>query len=207
MKTCSAGNCIRRAIARTLCGKHYQRLAKHGDASMVAANYGEGETEAARFWSKAAVTADIEKCWNWLAGRNPTGYAVAFMVIDGQRFQRASRIACFLSTGQNPAEHSVCHRCDNRARVNPDHLFLGTHAENMADRKAKGRGNAAKGADNSRSILTVEIVKKFRQEHVEQGTSFSELARRVGITPSGMHAAMTGLSWKHIPFTGQTNQL
>lgn len=89
-----------------------------------------------RFWSKVKVGQG--GCWLWQAailGR--TGYGS--YQFGRKRKERAHRIAWQLENGPIPAGISVLHRCDVPACVNPDHLFLGTHADNMRDKTLKGR--------------------------------------------------------------------
>lgn len=94
-------------------------------------------TVVERFWAKVDRRGPDE-CWPWTGATQQTGYG-RFRV-DG-RLQGAHRVAYVLTHGHlRPGAH-VLHRCDTPGCCNPSHLFLGTHADNMADKEAKGRGD------------------------------------------------------------------
>ena len=87
----------------------------------------------ARFWSKV-VKAD--GCWEWTAYRDPLGYGR--LNVDGVPVL-AHRLAYELEHGAIPDGMCILHRCDNPPCVNPDHLWLGTQADNSLDMASKGR--------------------------------------------------------------------
>ena len=93
---------------------------------------------------------------------------------------------CF---GLIPDGLCICHHCDNPACVNPAHLFLGTHADNMRDMREKGR--VRRGSKHPRSKLTEDDVRAIRLSAL----SNAELARRYQVTEPSIHQIVTRRTW------------
>ena len=114
-----------------------------------------------RFWEKVNKRGPDE-CWNWTAYKNKKGYG-QFSLHGAPR--NAARVSWILSRRPQPKGMYVLHHCDNPSCVNPKHLFLGTNADNVADRHAKGRSARTMGRfgwSNSMAKLTQEKVDRIR---------------------------------------------
>ena len=153
-----------------------------------------------RFHSKY-VKAD--GCWEWTAGKQH-GYG-HFKVpippserLDAARQTKwqAHRLAWEIHVGPIPDGLFVLHSCDNPGCVNPDHLFLGTQADNMDDCKAKGR--KAVGAGHGNSNLTEQEVLSIRREYSGGGISKAALGRKYGIGTPGVRKIIKRENWAHV---------
>ena len=142
-----------------------------------------------RFDAKHAPEPD-KGCWLWNAARCSGGYGT---IKHHGKVVTAHRVAYEVYRGPIPDGMHVCHKCDNRICVNPDHLFLGTHADNMADMSKKNR--QARGADNGSAKLTEIDVRAIRAENSK---SQSELGKDYGVSQSYISKIKRRESWKHV---------
>lgn len=105
----------------------------------------KGATVADRFFARVKMEGPRiidTPCWEWTGAKRGGGYGtMGFYIAETKKkpHKYAHRIAWELYKGSIPEGMSLCHRCDNPGCVNPEHLFLGTHKDNMNDRDAKGR--------------------------------------------------------------------
>jgi hypothetical protein len=164
-----------------------------------------------RFWQRV-TQGDPDECWLWTGPTDPNGYGR--LRGAGRKVLYAHRVAWTLANGPIPGRLFVCHRCDNPPCVNPSHLFLGSHIENMEDMTRKGRrsyGNAGgtrggprRGERNGGAKLTAAIVLEIR-DSARDGARLSELALRYGLHKESIRRIVLGLRWRHIPLETDTN--
>ena len=111
------------------------------------------------FMSKVEKT---DTCWNWKGHKDRKGYGQT--KLSGKRFG-AHRLS-YLFHLQDPGKNHVLHKCDNPKCVNPDHLFLGTHQDNMSDMSIKGRSPNQKIKPNDVITIRKAIKDGFKQSHI-----------------------------------------
>jgi Mor family transcriptional regulator len=94
----------------------------------------------------------------------------------------------------------VLHHCDNPPCVNPEHLFLGTHRDNMLDRVKKGRSKllAPKGEQIGTSVLTSDQVRDIRRRYRSGESRQFELAKEYGVGRSAIYSIVHRVSWRHV---------
>lgn len=145
-----------------------------------------------RFWSKVAIRA-WNDCWNWRGSFFRSGYGQFWF--EGTN-HHAHRVSFVLGRGEIAGDLQVLHRCDNKACVNPSHLFLGTHDDNMADKCRKGR--QARGEGNGRSKLTASDIREIRALWSNGFTNKSRLSARFQVSRAVIADIVSGEKWSHV---------
>lgn len=135
---CSVEGCIRETKACGMCHAHYKKKQLFGDPLHYV---GRGKNKVISSASlRARFDAQHRKgdgCWLWTGRLSVVGYG---QIKQHYQTRHAHRVSYELNIGPIPPGLVVCHTCDVRACVNPDHLWLGTFGDNNRDREAKGRG-------------------------------------------------------------------
>lgn len=184
---CSVSGCLGKAHARGWCNKHLKRWQAHGTPTF------ENFLRAPlwdRLWDKTMRDGNTTCIW-WTGSVNRDGYGT---IRSGKSVFKAHRAAYEIAVGPVPNGMCVLHRCDNPGCVNPEHLFLGTQAENMADAVYKGRHKTPKvrGEAHANSKLTEEQVIAIRASQCSQ----KSIAKQFGITQSNVSQIKNGKRWK-----------
>lgn len=143
--------------------------------------------EAARFWAKVSKG---EGCWTWTAKRNSHGYGQFWTA--GHRLQLAHRVSWRLANGIIPDGQFILHRCDNRACVRPDHLFLGSLLENYHDCVRKGRMPLRVGLQHHSGKLSDEMIKQIRARYVRGSTTMKSIGEEFGISTTYVSHLVNG---------------
>lgn len=149
------------------------------------------------FWSQ--LKPGPNGCLEWSGKRNYQGYGS--LTFDGKG-QGAHRVAYFLANDVKPGKMFVLHSCDNPPCCNPRHLRLGTSQDNADDARSRDRrglnSKYRRGETSGNAKLTRRKVIAARKRR-ENGEGFEEIARRYGVTNSGIFSAIVGKTWRHIP--------
>jgi len=146
-------------------------------------------------------------CWEWTRAIATNGYGLCY--IAGRQVG-AHRAAYEIAFGAIPDGHFVCHRCDNRRCINPDHLFAGTQRDNVQDAITKGRmskpprkvpglsvANMPRGTAHHNSKLTDDLVRSIVEQRLA-GRNFTHIGRDFSIDASIVADICKGRIWKHV---------
>ena len=149
-------------------------------------------TQRERFLAKVAPDP-VSGCWMWQGAGSPSGYGIAS---SNRKRISAHRLAWKLFKGEIKPGIFICHKCDVRACVNPDHLFPGTPADNSQDMKQKIRHR--RGEQHPLSKLTEDRVARIKALLAEDKLSLSEIAREFGVATSAIFSIKKGRAWRHV---------
>jgi hypothetical protein len=198
-KICKVEGCIRTPKRKNYCDRHYQKYMKYGDP-LAGRSVEFGLSNEQRFYN--GIIKRDNGCWEWQGAISTCGYAQFAELInetDKRRRYKTARVhnwAYRNFKGNIPEGFEVCHKCDNTICVNPEHLFIGTHLDNMSDSSKKGRQGVNKADSNGRSKLTSEIVEIIRNKTIWHHGERSRLAREFGVTPATISKLLKGDTWK-----------
>ena len=189
-RRCSIEGCDGPVFARGWCNRHYKTWRRNGDPTLVIPHPAKFKTQdvSERFWSKVHVT---DGCWIWQASLNALGYGR--FGLDG-KVVGAHRVAYMLAVGPIPDGLMVLHHCDTPACVRPDHLYVGTHDDNMRDKADRKRVVVRTGPSHSNSKLSTAQVREIR-ERAASGEPVAHIARSLpGIGRTQVYRIVRGES-------------
>ena len=142
----------------------------------------ERTTLQASFWSAVDKSGE---CWTWMRAASSTGYGA---VTINQRQRAAHRVAWELTSGPIAEGLQVLHRCDNPACVRPEHLFLGTQADNMRDMVSKGRHVNPRLTLSDADVVAIKAARIDPRHRAEVTRSRLALAKRYGVAVATIKA-------------------
>ena len=189
-----------RKVRRGLCQRCYDRAlrAKRLPPPEIELTVAERFYSRTR-WSNEPHPVLGTKCLLWIAGKRCAfGYG-GFKLSRGSIALLAHRASWILFNGSIPDGKWVLHKCDVPACVNPSHLFLGTHDDNMRDMAVKGRavGGVSLGENHGASVLTESDVIDIRKRRGE-GQTRSSIAAIFGISPGHVGDIAKRRIWSHV---------
>lgn len=149
-------------------------------------------------------------CWEFDGAKLPNGYG---KIGRNNKTWLAHRYSYTIHVGEIPANMYVCHKCDNRKCINPDHLFLGTHKDNTQDMIQKNRHNFSglrtnnfqekatakklKGENHPNAKITESTVKQIKELY-KNGTMQIDIAKMLNVKQGYISNIIRGYIWKHV---------
>lgn len=144
-----------------------------------------------RFWAKVS-REHPEGCWVWIANKNNKGYGL-FRARRLGFYEKvlAHRLSFMDAFGPIPKGGCILHKCDNPSCVNPAHLSLGTHAQNMSDMFSKGRAKPGRTGRNRLTQADVDEIRRLRSG----GETCIALAKRFRVHPQTISDIARRVTW------------
>lgn len=157
-----------------------------------------------RFWGKVQKS---DGCWNWTGKHDAFGYGRLWISDKPYVELQAHRFSYTIHIGEIPEGLSILHKCDNPPCVNPEHLFIGTRADNMVDKVQKGR--QPRGIELPQHILTDDDVREIRRRYElrrrttgvatrNDPNGAEALAKEYGVSKWAIFDCCNRRRWKHV---------
>lgn len=192
-RRCSLDGCENKHYGKGYCTKHYNRVRRTGDPQTVRVGHRyETQDIAARLAQRSVADGD---CLIYQTRQKTRSGHVLIGRAGG--YVGVHRAAWELANGPVPAGLFVLHRCDRPRCINVDHLFLGTIADNNADRDSKGRHVPLRGSANGTAKLDEAAVAQMKRR-LADGESTYAVAEAFGVTQSAAWLIKAGRTWKHV---------
>lgn len=194
MKKCIESACNSKSSARGYCNKHYQRFIRG-----VPMGGNPKKTVIERIEEKSSHQKGTG-CLIW-NGAVSGGYKskpntqYGYIKIDGKT-QRVHRVMYEIHSGPIPEGMVLCHKCDNPLCINPDHLFLGTQAENVQDMIEKKRQYHPRGEMNNSKLKECEVIRIL--EAAKQGVSLHILSQKYSVHVVTIRNIVSGKKWAYL---------
>lgn len=185
---CTIADCQRSARRRYLCDVHYERWRHHGDPTTI-------KKTGRR--PKLIVIQISDDCFAPLGRKYSSPSNRPAVEIDGKRAILARLILEAKLRRKLYQGMEACHSCDNGLCINPEHLWEGTHAENMKDAEQKGRMNVANGSANATSKLTEHQVEQIKAL-LKNNSTLKEIGAQFGVSLSTISLIKTRRTWRHV---------
>lgn len=142
------------------------------------------KTIEGRFW-RHVKRGDKDECWEWSGSRTPHGYGR--LSVNGN-LEYAHRLSWTFVNGSIPEETHILHKCDNPPCVNPNHLYAGTHQDNMKDRNVRGRVGK----------LSHDEVREIREKYKPSIYGYVKLGREYNVSTSTIRNIIIGVTYKYV---------
>jgi len=180
--------CGMQAVKRGMCNRHYRSALEKGIISRKRA-IGVTIQDRLNFHSQYIPETG---CVEWTGTRHPeTGYG---SITINRKSVSTHRAAWEAANGSIKSRMHVLHKCDNRICVNPDHLFVGTNADNVADMDAKGRRISVKGEEKWNAKLNDELVRSIRKDC----RTARQIADELGVGKTIIGLVKQHKIWRHV---------
>lgn len=135
-------------------------------------------------------------CCNFIGARTKKGYGK--ITVKGVGLLLVHRVVYAIVHGPFDSNLVVRHSCDNPSCVNPEHLSVGTHADNMQDAVARGRMNTARGTRRTKQAKLTEAIVEEIKRRLNAGGGQRALAREFGVSHTVIYKIANGKQWQHV---------